>query len=70
MYVIFYMPVESNYSESFLIDPNNLEELTYIAAKFGCTVEDVRKGIEVTRTLDRVEIYSWIVDYIFKVHYH
>jgi len=64
------MPPESKFTESFLIDPNNLEELTYIAAKFGCTVDDVRLAIETTKTLDRVEIYSWLVDYIFKVHYH
>ena len=55
-------------TDDFLIDPNNNEELTYIASKFGCSVDDIFLAIETTKSTQRSEIYSWLVDYIFKNH--
>jgi len=55
-------------TEDLVIDPNNREELIYIATKFGCSVEDIFLAFETTKSTQRSQIYSWLVDYIFKNH--
>ena len=50
----------------YLIDVNDNEELTYIASKLGCSVEDIFQAIKATNTNNRAQVYSWLIDQMFK----
>jgi len=48
------------------IDIKNTDQLHYVAARFGCTVDEVVLAIQTTRSGKRSIIYGWLFDYIFK----
>ena len=50
----------------YLIDVNDNEELSYIAAKLGCTIDDIFQAIKEIKTNNRAQVYSWLIDKMFK----
>jgi hypothetical protein len=60
------MSTEPDKPDYLLIDINNTDELTYIAVKLGCTVEDIHLAVETLKTYKRAEVYSWLIDKIFR----
>jgi hypothetical protein len=48
------------------IDINNDEEMSYIAAKFGCSKGDIVVAIETIKSCSRANVYTWLVDFTFQ----
>ena len=62
------METEQKKPDYYQIDIENKEELTYIASKLGCQVDDILSAIETLRTSKRSVIYTHIIDAVFKAN--
>lgn len=53
-----------------VIDMTDADQLNYIAAKLGCSIDDIILAVETIKSNKRQAVYTWLIDYSFQQRMH